>query len=40
MLDDAIRILNEDRPILVREALGLVGLCTAIVAALLLPVLA
>jgi hypothetical protein len=40
MLDDARRMLRDHADILVREACGLAGLCVAIIAALLLPVLA
>ncbi len=40
MLNDALRIWNDDRPTLLREAAGLAALCAAIVAALYLPVLA
>lgn len=40
MLDDAKRIWNTHRAMLVREAAGLAGLSVAIVAALYLPVLA
>ena len=40
MLHDALRIWNDDRPTLMREAAGLLGLAVAIVAALYLPILA
>lgn len=40
MIRDAIRIWNDDRPTLLREAAGLLGLAVAIVAALCLPILA
>ena len=40
MLQDALRIWNEDRPTLAREAAGLAALCLAIVAGLYLPLLA
>ena len=39
MLQDAKRIWNDDRPILLREAAGLAGVCIAIVAVLYLPIL-
>jgi hypothetical protein len=40
MLRDALRIWTDDRPTLLREAVGLAGLAVAIVAALYLPILA
>lgn len=40
MLDEAKRIWNDDRPVLLREAAGLAGVCVAIVALLYLPILA
>jgi hypothetical protein len=40
MLHDALRIWNDDRPVLVREAVGLAALCVTIVVGLYLPILA
>ena len=37
MLQDALRIWNEDRPVLFREAVGLAALCVTIVVGLELP---
>ena len=40
MLQQARRMLAADPAALVREALGLIGLCVAVLAALFLPILA
>ena len=40
MLQDALRIWNDDRPMLLREAAGLAALCVTIVVGLYLPILA
>jgi hypothetical protein len=40
MIEDARRLLHHEPAALAREALGLAGLCVAILAALFLPLLA